>query len=153
MRPDEQVRNQELEPQDDGTVLIVDDERDKLIITKHPLEKAGIHCLTASSGRECVAVAQRQQVDLILLDLLMPGMDGWDTFAALQANATTKDIPVIMLTCVEGWGVRTRAMREGVSQFLTRPVPRERLLACVRSQLQGIRTKQRLESLLRSIPA
>lgn len=120
-----------------GTVLVVDDERDTLFITVKVLESAGIRCLAASSGRECIAVAQREPVDLILLDLLMPEMDGWETLAALRAAAATKDIPVIMLTCVEGLRVRTQAMQAGVSQFLSRPVPRNTLVDCVRTHLRA----------------
>ncbi len=137
MRRGAQARTEEAERRQEGTVLVVDDEPDNLLLTTRSLRSAGIHCLTASSGRECIAVAQRQPIDLILLDLLMPGMDGWDTLAALRAGATTKDIRVVMLTCVEGWSVRTRAMREGVSEFLARPVMRDALVACVRAQLRA----------------
>jgi CheY-like chemotaxis protein len=121
-----------------GTVLVVDDTEDNLILTVHSLERAGIRCLAASRGWECVDIAKSEPVDLVLLDLLMPGMDGWTTLAALRAHPPARHIPVIMFTCDDRLATRKRAMREGVVDFLPRPVLREKLVACVETHLNAV---------------
>jgi CheY-like chemotaxis protein len=80
-------------------VLIVDDEEDVLSVTRMGLEMStGWQVLTATSGQEALAIATVQQPDLILLDWMMPGMDGRATLQALRANPTTANIPVILVT-------------------------------------------------------
>lgn len=80
-------------------VLIVDDEVELLSVTKVGLEmSAGWKVLTATSGREAVLIATEHQPDVILLDWMMPEMDGGATLKALRANATTSSIPVILVT-------------------------------------------------------
>jgi CheY-like chemotaxis protein len=121
-----------------GTVLVVDDTEDNLLITACSLQPAGIHCLTASRGWLCLEIAKREPVDLILLDLIMPQMDGWTILAALRDDPATEHIPVIMFTCDDRFATRQRAMQAGVVDFLPRPVVRERLVACVRTHLNAI---------------
>lgn len=80
-------------------VLIVDDEEDVLAVTRMGLEmSAGWQVLTATSGVEAIAIATAQQPDVILLDWMMPEMDGRATLQALRANTTTSQIPVILVT-------------------------------------------------------
>ena len=80
-------------------VLIVDDEEDVLSVTRLGLEmSAGWKVLIATSGQEAVTIATEQQPDLILLDWMMPEMDGRATLKALRANASTAKIPVILVT-------------------------------------------------------
>jgi len=80
-------------------VLIVDDDDDVREATQICLEVTGDwQILTASSGKEGLITAIAQQPDLILLDVMMPGMDGLETFTELQANSITRSIPVILLT-------------------------------------------------------
>jgi CheY-like chemotaxis protein len=80
-------------------ILIVDDEEDVRAITKLGLEMgAGWTVLTASSGEEALAIATEQQPDVILLDVMMPDMDGYTTLQQLKANPVTQTIPVILAT-------------------------------------------------------
>ncbi|MEA5624990.1 response regulator [Nostoc sp. UHCC 0251] len=80
-------------------ILIVDDEEDVRAIAKLGLEMgAGWNVLTASSGQEALNVAVNHKLDVILLDMMMPDMDGRATLQQLKANPTTKQIPVILLT-------------------------------------------------------
>ncbi|ODG98553.1 two-component system response regulator [Nostoc sp. KVJ20] len=80
-------------------VLIVDDEEDVRAIAKLGLEMgAGWNVLTASSGQEALNVALNHKLDVILLDMMMPDMDGRATLQQLKANSATKEIPVILLT-------------------------------------------------------
>ncbi|QLE39422.1 response regulator [Nostoc sp. C052] len=80
-------------------ILIVDDEEDVQAIAKLGLEMgAGWNVLTACSGREALNIAANSKLDVILLDMMMPDMDGRDTLQQLKANPVTRSIPVILLT-------------------------------------------------------
>jgi CheY-like chemotaxis protein len=81
------------------TVLVVDDDDSVRIITELALEKvAGWHVISASGGAEAVELATQHHPDAVLLDLMMPDMDGRATFLALRAQEATSDIPVVLLT-------------------------------------------------------
>jgi CheY-like chemotaxis protein len=81
-------------------VLIVDDDFDFLTSVKTVLQSAGYESVTAGSGDEGLKKAKQTKPDLIVLDVMMPGMNGWDVCEALKDDAATKAIPVIMLTSV-----------------------------------------------------
>lgn len=134
-----------------GTVLVVDDTEDNLIFVTHSLKKADIKCLTASRGRECLETAKSRRVDLILLDLLMPQMDGWTTLAELRREPATRDIAVIMFSCDDRLAVRERAMKEGAVDFLPRPVMGDTLLTCVRTHLRAVARARALEVIDRDL--
>ena len=134
-----------------GTVLVVDDTEDNLILTVRSLETAGIRCLTASRGWRCLEVVKNEHVDLILLDLIMPRMDGWATLAALRNEPTIRDIPVIMFTCDDRLAVRERAMKEGAVDFLPRPVVRETLVTCVQTHLRAVLRLRAIDAMDRNL--
>lgn len=134
-----------------GTVLVVDDTEDNRKLTISILQNAGIRCLAASHGRHCLEVVKTNHVDLILLDLLMPRMDGWATLAALRRDPASRNIPVIMFTCDGRHVVRERAMKEGAVDFLSRPVLRERLLACVQMHLRAVGRARAIEAIDREL--
>jgi CheY-like chemotaxis protein len=134
-----------------GTVLVVDDTEDNLVITARFLEEAGICCLRATRGWQCLEVAKRDSVDLILLDIIMPRMDGWTTLAALRKDPATQQIPVIMFTCDDRFATRQRAMVEGAVDFLPRPVVRERLLECVQTHLNAVAHARAIEAVGREL--
>jgi len=81
-------------------LLVVDDEPDAMIILAKTLKARGYEVLIASNGFDAIAMAKTQKPDLILLDILMPGIDGTEVAAELQEEKTTKDIPIIFLTCL-----------------------------------------------------
>ncbi|MGD0946039.1 MAG: response regulator [Candidatus Binatia bacterium] len=134
-----------------GTVLVVDDTTDNLMLTVCSLKRAGIRCLKASRGWQCLQVVKNHRVDLILLDLIMPRMDGWATLAALRDDPATRDIAVVMFTCDDRLATRERAMREGAVDFLPRPVARERLLACVHTHLNAVARARAIEAIDREL--
>jgi CheY-like chemotaxis protein len=134
-----------------GLVLVVDDTEDNLLITVSSLAAAGIRCLTASRGWQCLDIAKRERPDLILLDIIMPRMDGWTTLAALRQDADTKNIPVIMFTCDDRFANRQRAMKEGAVDFLPRPVARQTLLRCVRMHLGAVARERALDAVGRDL--
>lgn len=81
-----------------GTILAVDDEEDILELVRYNLEKEGYIIHTATSGKDAVRIIKKTPPDLIILDLMLPGMDGLDVCKVLKNNPTTKQIPIIMLT-------------------------------------------------------
>jgi len=82
-------------------ILIVDDEKLILISTRIVLESVGYGVVTAASGEEAIGKAREESPGLILLDIMMPGIDGWETLSRLKEDAETKDIPVIIFTARE----------------------------------------------------
>lgn len=134
-----------------GTILLVDDTEDNLVIVARSLEGAGMRCLTASRGWLCLEIAKREAVDLILLDLIMPRIDGWTTLARLRQDPATQHIPVIMFTCDDRLVTRQRAMREGVVDFLPRPIMRHTLLRCVRTHLNAVAHARAIEAMGRHL--
>jgi CheY-like chemotaxis protein len=81
-------------------LLIIDDEPDAVLILAKTLSARGYEVITADRGQQAVMLAKAEKPDLILLDILMPDMDGTQVAAALQEDPTTKNIPVIFLTCL-----------------------------------------------------
>src|SRR5919201_2353556 len=98
-------------------VLIIDDEDDIREVAQVSLEMvAGWEVLTARSGREGIQRAQAEQPDAILLDVMMPGLDGPSTFERLQADPSTRGIPVLLLTAKAQTADRARFERLGVAE-------------------------------------
>jgi GAF domain-containing protein/CheY-like chemotaxis protein len=109
-----------------GTVLVIDDEAPVRDLMHRFLGKEGFRVLTAANGEEGLRIAKEQRPDAITLDVMMPGMDGWTVLSALMADPELRDIPVIMLTIVED---RSTGYALGASEYLSKPVDRNRLLA------------------------
>lgn len=103
-------------------ILVIDDEDNVREVTKMSLEvMGGWETVSASGGQEGIRVAEQEKPDAILLDVMMPGMDGPTTFRELQQNAQTKDIPVILLTAKVQAADRARFSELGVAGVLTKP--------------------------------
>jgi len=118
----------------DPTVLFVDDTPDNLELLGFALKKKPIIMLTATSGKECLEIAEREQPDVIVLDIQMPEMDGFETLRRLRANHKTEKIPVIFLTASKR---DPQSISEGIllgaEEYLTKPIDVDELLARVRS--------------------
>jgi CheY-like chemotaxis protein len=81
-------------------ILIVDDEYEVTEIVKKMLQSEGYTTFVALSGKECLQVLKQEKIDLIFLDILMPGMDGWETLKKIKSNKKWRDVPVSMLTAL-----------------------------------------------------
>jgi DNA-binding response OmpR family regulator len=81
-------------------ILVVDDEPSTLTLLEKRLQAAGYDVLTAANGKDAIDIARREKPALIVLDILMPGMDGSETAAILHGDERTKDIPILFLTCL-----------------------------------------------------
>ncbi|MEX2467719.1 MAG: PAS domain S-box protein [Gemmatimonadota bacterium] len=110
------------------SVLVVDDERDSRVLAQHYLEEFGCQVRTASGGEEGIAAAREQRPDLITLDLLMPGLSGWETLKRLKADPELRSIPVVIISVVAGEG---RGRLLGAVDLITKPFERDDLLRVV----------------------
>jgi signal transduction histidine kinase/DNA-binding response OmpR family regulator len=123
-------------PDRQGRILVVDDESRNRELLKVMLAPEGHAITTAASGEEALAIVAQQPLDLILLDVMMPGMDGYEVALRIKSDATTKNIPVIMLTALDDRNARMRGLSAGADDFLTKPVERAELSVRVRNLLQ-----------------
>ena len=113
------------EPGEDQVVLVVDDDPNALDLLGRTLQEAGVRVVTASEGQEALNLARTLRPAAITLDVLMPGMDGWEVLRELKADQETQDIPVIMVTMTDD---RALGYALGATEFLTKPVQRTRLV-------------------------
>jgi CheY-like chemotaxis protein len=110
------------------TVLVVDDNPDFTQLVKQMLEHHGATVHTASGGQQCIDMAQAIQPTLIITDLSMPEVDGWQAFKAVHANATTAHIPVVAITAYHSPEVETDAFQMGFSGYFPKPVEATRFV-------------------------
>lgn len=117
-------------------ILIVDDERDNRELLELFLAWEGFLVLTAKNGREALTKIAAEPADLVLLDVMMPGMTGYEVAATLKADVGTKGVPIIMVTAIEDPNARALAARAGAQDFVEKPVDRADLLSRIRTLLQ-----------------
>ncbi len=118
------------------TILVVDDEADSRAVLQAMLAQAGLTTSPAADGPAALAYVAETPPDLILLDILMPGMSGLEVCQRLKRDPATSAIPVIMVTAVGDMTVKEDALRSGADDFLTKPVRTEDLQARVSAMLQ-----------------
>ena len=132
------------------TVLIVDDNPANLGVIVDHLEEAGLHVAVAQGGEEALKRAQFIEPDLILLDVMMPGIDGFETCRRLKANEATREIPVIFMTALNDINDKVAAFAAGGVDYVSKPFQVAELLARVMTHLELRSARQRLaESELR----
>ena len=111
------------------TILCVDDDVRNLFAMMSSLERFGIEVLRAESGREALQILdQRPDVDLVLMDIMMPGMDGYETTRAVREQHRFRSLPIIALTAKAMKGDREKCLESGSSDYLAKPVSSEQLL-------------------------
>ncbi|GIW45205.1 MAG: hypothetical protein KatS3mg077_2487 [Candidatus Binatia bacterium] len=118
-----------------GRILVVDDDENAVEILTRMLNREGHISIAAHTGPEALEKLRSQTVDVILLDVMMPGMDGLEVCRRLRADENWRQIPVILLTAKDDMETRSQAMDLGVSEFLTKPVNRRELFARIDAQL------------------
>ena len=116
---------------DPAKVLIVDDQPLNIDLLEQELAAAGYLTVAARSGEQAIALARREAPELILLDVMMPGVDGYETCARLKADEDTRAIPVIFLTALKETFEKVRAFELGAVDYVTKPFEAEELLARV----------------------
>ena len=120
------------------TILVVDDERHIVRLVQVNLERAGYEVTTAYDGVEAIEAVQSELPDMIILDVMMPRMDGFEALKKLRADDKTKDIPVIMLTAKAQDADIFKGWSSGVDSYLTKPFNPRELLAFVDRIFQSL---------------
>ena len=110
------------------TILVVDDDEAVRDLMRHTLSRQGFAVATAATGAEGLDAARSMRPDVIMLDVIMPEMDGWSVLSALKAEPDLADIPVVMITIVDD---RNLGFALGATEYLTKPIDRDRLAAVV----------------------
>ena len=110
-------------------ILIVDDSPSQLVGLKRIVEKLGHQAITAEDGAAGVEAAKREVPDLILMDVVMPGLNGFQATRAISRDEDTKDIPIVLCTSKSGETDKIWGMRQGARDYLVKPVDQAELLA------------------------
>lgn len=117
-------------------VLVVDDVPLNVRLVTKMLERFNFAIRTAGNGLEALEAVQEQKPDLILLDLLMPLMDGFEALQILKANPATENIRVVILSALNSNEDVVKGYNLGANDFITKPIIMEKLVNCVATQLQ-----------------
>ena len=117
-------------------ILVVDDEEDILELVRYNLKREGYLVLCSKSGEEALDMAQSEQPDLIVLDLMLPGVDGLEVTKALKSSDQTKDIPIVMLTAKGEEPDIVAGLELGADDYVTKPFSPRILTARVRAVLR-----------------
>ena len=119
-----------------ASVLVVDDEPFNRDLLAQELELMGHRPLLAANGREALDMVSKDPPDLILLDVMMPEMDGFEACRRLKQNEETRIIPVLIMTALDGFEARIKGIEAGADDFLTKPVNERELKARIRTSLK-----------------
>src|SRR5262249_36536025 len=114
-------------------ILVVDDIPANVKLLEARLVAEYFEVLTAENGYQCLDICGKVPVDVILLDIMMPGIDGFEVCERLKANPRTSHIPVVMVTALDRPADRVRGLKAGADDFLTKPVNDMQLMARVKS--------------------
>ena len=126
-----------------STVLVVDDNKDAVDIVARLLSHNGIMALRAYSGQECLEIVRSRPVDVIVLDVMMPGMDGLEVCKHLKEIASAP--PIILLTAKDDMATRAAGMSLGVSEFMVKPVNNRDLIARIKTQLSTLEWERAID--------
>ena len=129
----------------DYKILIVDDVVSNVLLLKILLANQKFQVCTANNGTTCIEMARKEHPDLILLDVMMPDMNGFDTATVLKKEEGTKDIPIIFLTALNTPQDLVHGFQVGASDFLTKPFNKEELVMRVTQQISLVAAKRIIE--------
>ena len=128
------------------TVLVVDDTPANLSVLLDLLTGAGFTVLAADGGERALLQVSHRRPDLILLDAMMPGLDGFETCRRLKAEASTRDLPVLFMTALTDKAARLAAFAAGAVDYISKPFEPEEVLARLRAHLELARLRRTLEA-------
>jgi sigma-B regulation protein RsbU (phosphoserine phosphatase) len=119
-----------------GTVLVIDDQPLNQQLLARSLERSDLRVRIASDGDRGLELVQREPIDLVLLDIVLPGLDGYEILSRLLGDPATKDVPVILMSSLDTVADKVRGMELGASDYITKPFDPQEVLARVRAQLR-----------------
>jgi adenylate cyclase len=134
-------------------ILVVDDTPSNVKLLADVLQARGYAVLTAANGAEALARTERDAPDLVLLDVMMPGMSGYDVCRKIRENPATAMLPVVMVTALDPAQERVKGIEAGADDFLTKPIHQPEVLARVRSLLRIKALHDQLTDLNRTLEA
>lgn len=127
-------------------LLVVDDVQTNVLLLKALLSKEGYTILTAANGQQALEVVGRAKPDLILLDVMMPGMDGFEVAVHLKESEEFKEIPIIFLTALDDAESVVKGFRLGASDFVSKPFRKEELMVRIKHQLSLVEARRIITS-------
>jgi two-component system, OmpR family, alkaline phosphatase synthesis response regulator PhoP len=131
------------------TILVVDDEQDLLDLIEYNLKKEGFTVLTSDSGEKGIELAGRIKPDLILLDIMMPGMDGIEVCRIIKSEPGTQAIPVVFLTARGDEKSEITGLDLGADDYLFKPISTSKLLSRIKAILRRSQAGQKKETILK----
>ena len=124
-------------------VLAVDDIPLNLLLVQKMLSRFNFRLRTAANGQQALDAVAAEKPDLILLDLMMPGIDGFEVIRRLRADAATADIQIVILSALNSNEDIVKGFNVGANDFIMKPIIMEKLLTCVVTQMQLIEAKHK----------
>ena len=124
-------------------VLAVDDIPLNLLLVQKMLSRFNFQMRTAANGQQALDAVAAKKPDLILLDLMMPGIDGFEVIRCLRADPATADIQIVILSALNSNEDIVKGFNVGANDFIMKPIIMEKLLSCVVTQMQIVQSKAR----------
>jgi len=121
------------------SIMIVDDDKDLVSLVERILKEEGYQVIRAYDGNSALALSKKDEPDLIILDILMPGIDGYSVCSNIKMDETTKDIPVLMLTALSSKLNKQLAQDVGADGYITKPFNSKDLLDTIARLLKSMR--------------
>ncbi len=141
---DDELESNGMEP---GRILVVDDEPGSAQLLTAMISSQGYVVHQANSGQEALQCVVRENIDLILLDVMMPDMDGFEFCELLKRTESTRRIPIVLVTALDSVEAKIKGIKAGADDFLTKPPERDQLLARVRSLIRVKKSNSNLTSI------
>lgn len=120
------------------SVLVVDDISLNILLIEKMLKKFGFEIRKANNGSQALEAIAERQPHLVLLDIMMPGMSGYEVLQKVRETKSKEELPIVMLSALSANDDVSKAIRLGANEFLTKPVVMERLYNCVATQLNAL---------------
>ena len=130
------------------TILVVDDEKDLLDLIEYNLRKEGFNVLKAENGEEGIAMAKEHSPDLVLLDIMMPKMDGLQAVEVMRKDAELKRIPIILLTARSDEKTEVEGLNKGSDDYITKPISTTKLISRIKAVLRRFDEKEEATNIL-----
>ncbi|MBQ4285114.1 MAG: response regulator [Bacteroidales bacterium] len=127
----------------DYNILAVDDIPLNILLVQKMLSRMNFKIRTAGGGQQALDAVAEQKPDLILLDLMMPGIDGFEVIRRLRANPETADIQIIILSALNSQEDVVKGFNLGANDFIMKPIIMEKLLSCVVTQMQLVQARRK----------